>query len=878
MILAADVAAVQKRGRDMKRKLSKLAAFFLVLCMAVPMLSGLADCLSVQAAAVSLNATSKKVYLGTTFQLEVKNADMSKVKSVTWKMNRTSIAKIDQNGLVTPVKAGTTTAKCTLAYKDGTSKLLTCTIIVRKRVEATAVKFTNVVLDDNNAKSMYVGSTFSLKKSVTPSNTTDSVFYSSDDESVATVSTSGVITAKKTGITVIEVRYGLSKTDAVRADNKAVAKFYLHVVEKPAPTPTPTSTPTPTPLPTPTPVLPRVDEAKMVGSQELQVSFNQPVRKSSVVNDSKLVAGAVVLGKDEKATDFGTLTASLSADSKTLVIRSTGSFNGIYSIVISNKVVSQVGLPFEQYASVMTLKDTTGPVYLNTTVGYNGWVSNINFNEAIDITNMTVDSVTGTTDAILSGYLKEASNYRLSEDGRTLSIDLSGYTTDKNLRVMVNLKGIRDRAGNATSRQLQSVYVQTDTSPKPLASIVKAERVSKTEVEVTFSAEISSGGFAQFGLETSYGIVDAENLKVVHFDIPASYQAMTGMQTVRFSGWYNYNANTTTNPTASYPVNFTLDTTPPQLLAYEMTNAVVEGRTVGKLILTYDKEIRVATTTQQVGVRVRSTNGNISSASPISTTAEVENTIVTYIFDDPIMFESGQFSFTLPQGMVADRLENYSRAANVTINKNGTTSTDELPAPIAATQDPTEYGKIYLTFSNKIDPDTAEQVQNYYVVNGTSRTYPIGASVSQNNENGAVVELTFNTGAFSNAYGSYELVVNGVRGFGGTFGAITNKSILFTAIENNPPRYASSTISYNMITITMSEEVTGSIRITATDSAGVSYTGYGSAMGRQISIALDGVPTSRSVRFVITENEIFDLSGNKANFTSGQYIPTVSAY
>ncbi len=145
----------------MKRRLSKLVAFFLLLCMAVPMFAGLADCLSAQAASVSLNATSRKVYLGTTFQLKVTNADMDKVKSITWKSNRSSIAKVDSNGVVTPVKVGTTTVKCTLKYKDGTSsKPLACTIIVRNRVEAKTVKFTNVTLDEDNAKRMYVGQCF----------------------------------------------------------------------------------------------------------------------------------------------------------------------------------------------------------------------------------------------------------------------------------------------------------------------------------------------------------------------------------------------------------------------------------------------------------------------------------------------------------------------------------------------------------------------------------------------------------------------------------------------------------------------------------------------------------------------------------------------
>ena len=246
-----------------------------------------------------------------------------------------------------------------------------------------------------------------------------------------------------------------------------------------------------------------------------------------------------------------------------------------------------------------------------------------------------------------------------------------------------------------------------------------------------------------------------------------------------------------------------------------------------------------------------------------------------YIFDETAMLDNGQFTLTLPAGMVADKLENYSKTVNVTINKNGTTSTNELPAPIAAVQDVNDRNKVTVTFSNKIDAATAEMVQNYYIVYGiSSRTHPVAASVVENNDRGATVELTFNKGAFSGNYdASYELFVSGVRGFGGSYQAITGASLVFVAVENTPPKIASnSTFSYGTITMTMSEEVMGTIRVSAVDTAtGMTYPGTGIASGKNIYITLEGgVPTSRTVRFTILENNITDLSGNKADFNLNQ--------
>lgn len=851
----------------MRRKLSKLLAFVMILCLALPVFGGLAAPVTAQAASPALNVTSKKIYLGTTFQLQLKNVDTTKVKSISWKANRSSIAKVDQTGLVTPVKVGTTTIKCTLTYNDGTQEVLSCKAVVRNRVVATAVKITNASTGDMNAQSMYIGDTFTIKKTVTPSNTTDTAYYISYDEAIAAVSTTGVITAKAEGITMIEVRYGTSKTDAMRADNTAVARMYLYVTKKPAPTATPTPAPTPA-------VLPEVTSVKMTGSQELQVNFSAPVIKNSVINGTKLVTGAIVLGKAEGAADFGSITPSLSSDRKQLTLSVTGSFSGTYSVVISDKVQADGGTPFTQYAEVLTLKDTTGPNYLYTSVGYTGWSSSINFDEPLDISRLSIEGVSGTTDAALVNYLKDPANYILSEDKKSILIDLSAYTSVKNLVVTVTLKGIRDTAGNSTSKLLQNVTVRTDASSKPLASIVKTERISKTEIKVTFSSAIFSPGIAKFGYDQVVGVVSTEDPTVVIYEIPSAYQSKTGTQIVEFSSWYNYNAVSFQDIAISRPVDFTLDTTPPQLVSYELVNAVLDNSAVCKLILTYNKEIATTSTNQEISVRAKNVNGNISTLTAVSTYATVEGCVVTYFFQDNALMENGDFTIILPAGMVVDKLYNYSNSAQITILKNGTSS-DELPEPYVITQDPQDLSTIYLTFANKLDLSSAEQVQNYYLAG--NKTYPVAASVVSQDDTGATVALTFASGTFISGVSSYELVISGVKGYNGTYNAITESHVIFTAAENTPPAITGSIrLNYATITMTMSEEVVGSLKITATDtSTGTTISGTGYATGNYIYINLDNVPVSSAVRFVITENNVYDINGNKAALKLNQtYIAT----
>lgn len=79
------------------------------------------------------------------------------------------------------------------------------------------------------------------------------------------------------------------------------------------------------------------------------------------------------------------------------------------------------------------------------------------------------------------------------------------------------------------------------------------------------------------------------------------------------------------------------------------------------------------------------------------------------------------------------------------------------------------------------------------------------------------------------------------------------------------------------MTMTMTEEVSGTIKITATDPVtGKSITGSGYASGGNIIyINLESTPNAGTLRFVITENEIYDLNGNKAAFRLNQtYVAT----
>lgn len=79
-------------------------------------------------------------------------------------------------------------------------------------VEKASVSATEVALD-TTAKALEPGGTVKLTATITPSNTTDSTVWSSDNEDVATVTEDGTVTAVKTGSAVITATAGNVKAE-----------------------------------------------------------------------------------------------------------------------------------------------------------------------------------------------------------------------------------------------------------------------------------------------------------------------------------------------------------------------------------------------------------------------------------------------------------------------------------------------------------------------------------------------------------------------------------------------------------------------------------------------------------------------------------------
>lgn len=133
---------------------------------------------------VDITVDSATIYVGGSKTL--KATVIPKDKTITWKSSDTSIVKVSSSGKVTAVKKGTATITAYYKYNGKTYKD-TCKITIK----APSLKLSTT------SASLMQGNTLSLKATTTPADM--DVTWKSSNTSIATVSSSGKVTAKKEG-------------------------------------------------------------------------------------------------------------------------------------------------------------------------------------------------------------------------------------------------------------------------------------------------------------------------------------------------------------------------------------------------------------------------------------------------------------------------------------------------------------------------------------------------------------------------------------------------------------------------------------------------------------------------------------------------------
>lgn len=160
---------------------------------------------AVQPTGVTLDITTATLYEGETLQLTatVQPANATD-KTITWTSNAPAYASVDQNGLVTAIKARSTRvyieANTSNNYYD--------------RCRVTVMSLTGISLNETNAM-LELDETLQLTASFTPAEAQPHVVWTSADESVVTVTEDGLVTAVGYGNAAITATAGSKSASCV---------------------------------------------------------------------------------------------------------------------------------------------------------------------------------------------------------------------------------------------------------------------------------------------------------------------------------------------------------------------------------------------------------------------------------------------------------------------------------------------------------------------------------------------------------------------------------------------------------------------------------------------------------------------------------------
>lgn len=838
----------------MKMWLNKRIAMLMTFVLIVPLLWNMNVAVASAATPAFVQTNVEIVGVGETYQLQIKDkVDNSKY---TWTSSNNNVATVSTKGLVASVAKGSTTIKCKITYPSKKTKTLSCKVVVS--IPSEEVKINNATLE-NGAHLMTLGQSMDFNCDLVPANTSDKVFWSVgggdagciriDDEKT------GKVTAVKAGKTILVATAAKSATKDAAALSIVNDAVIIEVVG-------PTAT---------------VKSADITGANEIKVVFDSPVQQNTVIGANGVLSDNIELtmSKDTKgvlASDPGKLTASLSSDLKTLTIKTEKAMSGYYGINFTSNILTTDGVAIESYYKKITYNDITPPSFVGTVVDDNGYVVTINFSEPINFTNLKTSgaaliSTTGeTANPATISTLNNVMNYTISDDKKSMTINLSKISsTDYGKLFSVIISGITDMAGNAPANAYITVYLRTDTSPKPQAKLLYVRRTSYDTLTATFDRAILTGGYAQIaGGPTMTGVVDTTDSKKVNYTMSPAEALYTGVKVVSVGHWNSYNViatDNTANTMYNYNVDFTADVTSPVMIASNYDTSK------GVLTLTYNEPV---TLTAATGIFVSTYTSAIEDIVP---NTNITYTKITHTDGDNIiklqltgMSLIGTYSFNIEQGFVTDNYRNKSVVKSMSLN-NASGNSAELPAPYDIRQSTDNLSQITLKFINKLDKPSAETISNYKIP-GVSI---IKAELTVNSSTGAVVVLTVADSSIQ-AEISYPFTISGIKGYNNSYSAITSYPTTIDLKENVRPTYNAVTgpvfdkVGKNNIQLSFSEPVKGTMTVKVYQQIGSTYLEIPATVtvtGSSAYINLTTtVPSSTWLRIDVSSNTITDMNGN----------------
>lgn len=173
------------------------------------------------AVGVQMNQTAAAMKVGQTFQLNATVSPADASQEVAWASSNTSVATVNENGLVTALNIGDATITATT--KDGTNLSASCAVSV-------VPEFAGGITLNQSSVVLHFGESSQLVATITPNNAPQDVVWTSSDPSVVSVDEDGFLYANSLGqatITATSIATTTNGTNLTATCNVNVVKRYF---------------------------------------------------------------------------------------------------------------------------------------------------------------------------------------------------------------------------------------------------------------------------------------------------------------------------------------------------------------------------------------------------------------------------------------------------------------------------------------------------------------------------------------------------------------------------------------------------------------------------------------------------------------------------
>lgn len=162
---------------------------------------------------IEFNQKNQMIYKGKNKSLKISVIpSLVDITGIVWKSSNPSVATVSSKGVVKGLKKGKTVITAT--SESGAKAICSVTV---KEIPGSKVKLSKSQI------SMYQGASYTLKASMTPKNTTDTLKWKSSNKKIVTVSSKGVITGVKKGTAYVYAQMSGGKKAACRVTVKGIS-------------------------------------------------------------------------------------------------------------------------------------------------------------------------------------------------------------------------------------------------------------------------------------------------------------------------------------------------------------------------------------------------------------------------------------------------------------------------------------------------------------------------------------------------------------------------------------------------------------------------------------------------------------------------------